>query len=37
MKHDLPELAALQALLREQRAAYLRAPFPSWEHNAPRI
>ncbi|WP_133649580.1 coniferyl aldehyde dehydrogenase [Paraburkholderia flava] len=31
MKNDLPDTAALDALLREQRLAYLRAPFPSWE------
>lgn len=37
MKNDLPELApqaqpsidALDTLLREQRAAYLRAPYPA--------
>ena len=31
MKNDLPEVAALEALLREQRHAYLRAPYPSWD------
>lgn len=39
MKNDLPELApqalpsvdALTSLLRDQRAAYLRAPYPAWE------
>ncbi|MBR8047586.1 coniferyl aldehyde dehydrogenase [Burkholderia multivorans] len=42
MKNDLPELApqaqpsidALDTLLREQRAAYLRAPYPAWETRA---
>lgn len=34
MKNDLPDLAALDALLREQREAYLRAPYPSWEQRA---
>jgi acyl-CoA reductase-like NAD-dependent aldehyde dehydrogenase len=34
MKNDLPEIAALEALLREQRHAYLRAPYPSWETRA---
>ncbi len=31
MKHDLPDAAGPEALLREQRHAYLRAPYPSWE------
>ncbi|MCA3784550.1 MAG: coniferyl aldehyde dehydrogenase, partial [Burkholderia sp.] len=39
MKNDLPELApqalpsvdALTSLLHDQRAAYLRAPYPAWE------
>ena len=39
MKNDLPELApqalpsvdALTALLRDQRAAYLRTPYPEWD------
>lgn len=31
MKNDLPGAAALEDLLREQRAAYLRAPYPPWE------
>jgi acyl-CoA reductase-like NAD-dependent aldehyde dehydrogenase len=30
MKNDLPEIVALESLLREQRDAYLRAPFPAW-------
>lgn len=34
MKNDLPEIAALEGLLREQRQAYLRAPYPSWETRA---
>jgi len=34
MKNDLPEFAALTALLHDQRAAYLRAPYPSWETRA---
>ncbi len=31
MKNDLPGLAALDALLHDQRAAWLRAPYPSWD------
>jgi aldehyde dehydrogenase (NAD+)/coniferyl-aldehyde dehydrogenase len=34
MKNDLPEILALEGLLREQRAAYLRSPYPSWEQRA---
>ena len=34
MKNDLPEVVALEALLRDQRHAYLRAPYPSWETRA---
>jgi coniferyl-aldehyde dehydrogenase len=34
MKNDLPEVAALEALLRDQRHAYLRTPYPSWETRA---
>jgi aldehyde dehydrogenase (NAD+)/coniferyl-aldehyde dehydrogenase len=34
MKNDLPDIAALEALLREQRQAYLRAPYPSWDTRA---
>jgi coniferyl-aldehyde dehydrogenase len=34
MKNDLPDLATLDALLHDQRAAYLRAPYPSWETRA---
>ena len=37
MKNDLPDIAALEALLREQRHAYRRAPYPSWEARAARI
>jgi aldehyde dehydrogenase (NAD+)/coniferyl-aldehyde dehydrogenase len=37
MKNDLPEIAALEALLREQRAAWLRAPYPSWEQRAAHL
>ncbi len=37
MKNDLPDIAALQALLREQRAAYLRAPYPSWDERAAHL
>ncbi|MBN3727795.1 coniferyl aldehyde dehydrogenase [Burkholderia sp. Ac-20379] len=34
MKNDLPGLATLDALLHDQRAAYLRAPYPSWDARA---
>ncbi|WP_323119547.1 coniferyl aldehyde dehydrogenase [Burkholderia alba] len=34
MKNDLPDLAQLDALLRDQRAAYLRAPYPTWDTRA---
>ena len=37
MKHDLPEVAALEALLRDQRHAYLRAPYPSWDTRATHL
>ena len=37
MKNDLPEIAALEALLREQRQAYLRAPYPSWQTRAAHL
>ncbi|MGF6779425.1 coniferyl aldehyde dehydrogenase [Paraburkholderia sp. GAS334] len=37
MKNDLPDVAALEALLREQRHAYLRAPYPSWETRAAHL
>ncbi|WP_246796228.1 coniferyl aldehyde dehydrogenase [Burkholderia perseverans] len=34
MKNDLPGLATLDALLHDQRAAFLRAPYPSWDTRA---
>jgi acyl-CoA reductase-like NAD-dependent aldehyde dehydrogenase len=37
MKNDLPEVAALEALLRDQRHAYLRAPYPSWDTRATHL
>ena len=37
MKNDLPEIAALEALLREQREAYLRAPYPAWDNRAAHL
>jgi coniferyl-aldehyde dehydrogenase len=37
MKNDLPEIAALEGLLREQRAAYLKAPYPSWDQRAAHL
>ena len=37
MKNDLSEVAALEALLREQRHAYRRAPYPSWETRAAHL
>jgi aldehyde dehydrogenase (NAD+)/coniferyl-aldehyde dehydrogenase len=37
MKNDLPEVAALHALLRDQRHAHLRAPYPSWETRAAHL
>ncbi|CAB3694175.1 Coniferyl aldehyde dehydrogenase [Paraburkholderia phenoliruptrix] len=37
MKNDLPEVAALAALLRDQRHAYLRAPYPSWDTRAAHL
>ena len=37
MKNDLREVAALEALLRDQRHAYLREPYPSWETRATHL
>ncbi|WP_233832598.1 coniferyl aldehyde dehydrogenase [Paraburkholderia sp. ZP32-5] len=37
MKHDLPGIAALESLLRDQRHAYLRAPYPSWDTRATHL
>ncbi|MCC8393169.1 coniferyl aldehyde dehydrogenase [Paraburkholderia sp. MMS20-SJTR3] len=37
MKNDLPDVAALGALLRDQRHAYLRAPYPSWDTRATHL
>jgi len=37
MKHDLPGVAALESLLRDQRHAYLRAPYPSWDTRATHL
>ncbi|WP_175877708.1 coniferyl aldehyde dehydrogenase [Burkholderia sp. BCC0097] len=45
MKNDLPELApqalpsvdALTSLLHDQRAAYLRAPYPTWDTRAQHL
>ncbi|CAB3737879.1 coniferyl aldehyde dehydrogenase [Paraburkholderia rhynchosiae] len=37
MKNDLPDAAALKTLLRDQRHAYLRAPYPSWETRAAHL
>ncbi|KGD43341.1 coniferyl aldehyde dehydrogenase [Burkholderia pseudomallei] len=37
MKNDLPGLATLDALLRDQRAAYLCAPYPSWATRADHL
>ncbi|MBW0448822.1 coniferyl aldehyde dehydrogenase [bacterium M00.F.Ca.ET.228.01.1.1] len=37
MKNDLTEVAALEALLCEQRHAYRRAPYPSWETRAAHL
>ncbi|MGF6965517.1 coniferyl-aldehyde dehydrogenase [Paraburkholderia sp. WC7.3g] len=37
MKNDLPEVAALEALLRDQRHAYLRAPYPTWDTRATHL
>jgi acyl-CoA reductase-like NAD-dependent aldehyde dehydrogenase len=37
MKSDLPEQAALEALLHEQRQAYLRTPYPAWETRAAHL
>ncbi|MBB5421008.1 coniferyl aldehyde dehydrogenase [Paraburkholderia sp. JPY303] len=37
MKNDLSGVAALEALLRDQRHAYLRAPYPSWDTRATHL
>ena len=37
MKNDRPDIAALEELLREQRAAYLKAPYPSWDQRAAHL
>ncbi|MBB5446013.1 MULTISPECIES: coniferyl aldehyde dehydrogenase [unclassified Paraburkholderia] len=37
MKNDVPEVAALEALLRDQRHAYLRVPYPSWDTRATHL
>ena len=37
MKNDRPDIAALEELLREQRAAYLRAPYPTWDQRAAHL
>ena len=37
MKNDPPDIAALEELLREQRAACLRAPYPAWEQRAAHL
>jgi len=37
MKNDRPDIAALEELLREQRAACLRAPYPPWEQRAAHL
>ncbi|WP_225033858.1 coniferyl aldehyde dehydrogenase [Paraburkholderia sp. XV] len=37
MKNDRPDIAALEELLREQRAACLRAPYPAWEQRAAHL
>ncbi len=37
MKNDRPDIAALEELLREQRAARLRAPYPAWEQRAAHL
>lgn len=34
MKNDLSDLAPLEALYAEQRAAYLRALYPEWPERA---
>ncbi|HWX12994.1 MAG TPA: coniferyl aldehyde dehydrogenase, partial [Trinickia sp.] len=37
MKNDVPGAAALDDLLRAQRAAYLREPYPSWKTRAAHL
>ncbi len=37
MKNDLSDLAPLEALYAEQRAAYLRAPYPEWPERAEHL
>ncbi|KVT92413.1 aldehyde dehydrogenase [Burkholderia ubonensis] len=37
MKNDLPEFAALTSLLHDQRAAYLRTPYPDWDTRAQHL
>ncbi|MEX3974968.1 coniferyl aldehyde dehydrogenase [Paraburkholderia caribensis] len=37
MKNDRPDIAALQELLREQRTACLRAPYPAWDQRAAHL
>lgn len=37
MKNDRPDIAALEELLREQRAAGLRAPYPTWDQRAAHL
>ncbi|MGF6296603.1 coniferyl aldehyde dehydrogenase [Paraburkholderia youngii] len=37
MKNDLAGVAALEALLRDQRHAHLRAPYPSWDTRATHL
>jgi len=37
MKNDLPEVAALETLLQDQRHAYLREPYPSWDTRATHL
>ncbi|MDR6387111.1 coniferyl aldehyde dehydrogenase [Paraburkholderia caribensis] len=37
MKNDRPDIAALEELLREQRAACLRAPYPAWDQRAAHL
>jgi len=37
MKNDLPDIAALEALLAEQRQAHSRLPYPAWETRATHL
>jgi aldehyde dehydrogenase (NAD+)/coniferyl-aldehyde dehydrogenase len=37
MKNDRPDIAALEELLREQRTACLRAPYPAWDQRAAHL